>query len=88
MSHVRQCDMMPLLSPFRKRAPLRRPFQPEKKFFDSVRMKQIVQGDVPKHDEHGIVTVIPMFGGPCPGLGWKRSKPRDEGLAAFYVLLY
>ena len=81
----RVSDRVPL--PFGKRAPLRRPFPPEKKFLDAVRMKQVVQSDVPKHDEYRIVAVLPMLGCSCPGLWWKCPKPGDEGLAVFDVSL-
>jgi hypothetical protein len=76
-------DRVPL--PFGERAPLRRPFQPEKKFLDAVRMKQVVQGDVPKHDEHRIVAVLPVLGRSCPDVWWKCPKPGDEGLAVFDI---
>ncbi len=50
-------------------------------------MKQVVQGDVPKHDEHRIVAVLPMLGRSCPDVWWKCPKPGDEGLAVFDVSL-
>jgi len=81
----RLLDRVPL--PIGKRAPLRRPFKSEKKFLEAVCMKQVVQGDVPKHDEHRIVAVLPMLGRSCPDVWWKCPKPGDEGLTVFDVSL-
>ena len=67
------------------RASLRCPFPSEKKLLDPIRVKEIVQGDVPKHDEHRIVAVLPMLGRSCPDVWWKCPKPGDERLTVFDV---
>jgi len=50
-------------------------------------MKQVVQRDVPKHDEYRIVAVLAMLRRPRPDLWWKRPEPGDKGLTIFYVTL-
>jgi hypothetical protein len=67
--------------------PFGRPFQPEKKFLNAIGMKQVVQGHVPEHDEHGIVTVLSMLGCSRPCLGRKYPKTRDKGSTIFGVSL-
>jgi hypothetical protein len=51
---------------FGEQAPLRRPLQLEEKFLNAVRMKEVVQRHMSKHDEDGIVAVLSMCGSPSP----------------------
>src|SRR5688572_13899973 len=72
---------------FGKRAPLWRPLQLEKKFLDAVRMKEVMQGHVSKHDEDGIVAVLSMCGSPSPDFRRQCPKPRNEKVSIFDVTL-
>jgi hypothetical protein len=62
----------------RKRTPFLRPFPSEEKFLNAVGMKQVVQSDMPKHDEHRVVTVLTVLGRSGPYLWRERPEPHNE----------
>ena len=50
--------------------PLLCPIPIEQKFLDPIRVEKIVKGQVPKHDEDRVMTVLAVFSGLAP-VGWR-----------------
>jgi hypothetical protein len=47
-------------------SPLLDPVPVEQELFDPIRVEKVVKGQVPKHDEDGIMTVLAVFSGLAP----------------------
>src|SRR5262245_50749219 len=64
-----------------RRAPLLGPVPVEQQLLDAIGVEEIVKGDVPEHDEDGVVAVLPVLGGLLPFRRRQLADPGDEALA-------
>jgi len=83
MPHTRQRSLRTGLV----RVPICSPVSIEQQFFNPIRVKEVVEGQVPEHDENGIVAVLCVFGLPGPICCRQLVKPPDQEISILHVSL-